>query len=54
MRHIGVIVGGWEYVWTAYGATAAILVGYAASLFLRFRGERLRAEREARQGGSRE
>jgi hypothetical protein len=39
----GVIVGGWEYVWAAYSVTAVILLGYAASLILRYRAERRRA-----------
>jgi hypothetical protein len=38
----GVIVGGWEYVWAAYGLTAAILGGYALSVVLRWRAERRR------------
>jgi heme exporter protein CcmD len=45
----GVIEGGWEYVIAAYGITAAILLGYAASLIARYRAERRRA---ARQGAS--
>jgi heme exporter protein CcmD len=43
----GVIVGGWEFVWAAYAVTAAILVGYAVSVYLRYRAERARREREA-------
>ncbi len=31
----GMIQGGWEYVWGAYGLTAAVLVIYAVSLQLR-------------------
>ena len=41
----GVIVGGWEYVYGAYGATALVLLGYAASVVLRYRAERSRAAR---------
>jgi hypothetical protein len=41
----GVIVGGWEYVWAAYSVTAAILLGYTASLIARYRGERRKAAR---------
>jgi hypothetical protein len=42
----GVIAGGWEYVWAAYSVTAAILLGYAASLIMRYRAEQWRAERQ--------
>ena len=42
----GILSGGWEFVWAAYGATAAVLLGYTLSLVLRFRSERLRSERE--------
>lgn len=28
----GVVVGGWEFVWAAYGITGAALVIYAVSL----------------------
>jgi len=31
----GVIQGGWEYVWMAYGVTWAGLLGYTISLWLR-------------------
>lgn len=33
----GVIVGGWEYVYTVYGVTWAVLALYALSLYLRGR-----------------
>ena len=33
----GVISGGWEFVWAAYGLTGAVLVGYAVSLWVRSR-----------------
>lgn len=36
----GVIVGGWEYVVAAYAVTALVLLGYAASVLLRYRTER--------------
>ncbi|HET8647142.1 MAG TPA: hypothetical protein VFO85_16715, partial [Vicinamibacteria bacterium] len=39
----GEIHGGWEYVWAAYGVSAAILIGYAASVYLRYRHERARS-----------
>ena len=38
----GVIRGGWEFVWAAYGITAAILVGYAVSVIARYRAQRRR------------
>jgi heme exporter protein CcmD len=47
---MGYIEGGWEFVWWAYGVTALVLLGYAGSVVLRYRGERARAEREARRG----
>lgn len=42
----GVIEGGWEFVWGAYGVTALMLLGYALSVHLRFRAERARAQRQ--------
>jgi hypothetical protein len=33
----GIVVGGWEFVWAAYGITAAALAIYAVSLFARLR-----------------
>ena len=33
----GYVVGGWEYVWAAYGITAAVFVFYGISLFARLR-----------------
>ena len=33
----GVIVGGWEYVRAAYVVSAAILLGYAFSVYWRYR-----------------
>ncbi len=41
----GVITGGWEYVWAAYGLTGVVLTTYAVSLLLRLRAETRRAER---------
>ena len=38
----GVITGGWEFVWAAYGVTAAILGGYAVYLHARYRAQRRR------------
>jgi heme exporter protein CcmD len=45
MEH-GVIEGGWEFVWGAYGITALMLLSYALSVHLRFRAERARAKRQ--------
>lgn len=47
---MGVIEGGWEFVWGAYGMTAAVLLLYALSLHARYRFERERAERERLRG----
>jgi hypothetical protein len=33
----GVISGGWEFVWAAYGITAAVFVLYGVSLMSRIR-----------------
>jgi heme exporter protein D len=33
----GVISGGWEFVWAAYGITAALFIVYTISLFVRLR-----------------
>jgi heme exporter protein D len=33
----GVISGGWEFVWAAYGITAAVFVVYTLSLVKRMR-----------------
>ena len=33
----GVVVGGWEFVWAAYGITAAGFALYIASLIARLR-----------------
>ncbi len=38
----GMIEGGWEFVWGAYGVSAAILIGYALSIHRRYRAERRR------------
>jgi hypothetical protein len=34
---MGRIVGGWEYIWAAYGLTWVGLVAYSLSLWLRSR-----------------
>ena len=41
----GVISGGWEYVCAAYAVTAAILLGYAFSVYWRYRIETRRGTR---------
>lgn len=41
----GVVTGGWEYVVAAYTLSAAILLGYACSIYLRYRSERTRRKR---------
>ena len=33
----GVISGGWEFVWAAYGITAAVFTVYTLSLVVRLR-----------------
>lgn len=40
----GIVVGGWEFVWAAYGLTAAAFVLYGFSLAARLRN----AKRNAR------
>jgi hypothetical protein len=40
----GIVTGGWEFVWAAYGLTAAVFVIYAISVFTRLRS----AKRNAR------
>lgn len=47
----GVVQGGWEFVWAAYSVSAAVLLGYAMSIHLRYRAERARARRVDARGG---
>jgi len=47
----GALVGGWEYVWLAYGTTLVVLGGYALSIFIRYRVEMKRHERQTRHPG---
>lgn len=35
----GIVTGGWEFVWAAYGITFAALGGYTISLLLRTRAD---------------
>jgi hypothetical protein len=48
--YTGVIQGGWSFVIAAYSVSAAVLGGYAVSVFIRYRREqdRRRQEGEAR------
>jgi hypothetical protein len=48
----GVVEGGWSFVAAAYLLTAAVLGGYAASVFLRWRKERNRAASDAGRAGT--
>ncbi len=38
----GVIQGGWEFVWAAYGLSAAVLGLYTISILSRYRSEKRR------------
>jgi hypothetical protein len=38
----GVIEGGWEFVWAAYGLSVLVLVAYGISVMARLRTETLR------------
>lgn len=42
----GVIQGGWEFVWAAYGLTAAVLGFYTLSIVARYRSEKRRTDRK--------
>ena len=42
----GVIEGGWEFVIAAYTVSAVVLIGYTASVYMRYRKERARAAAE--------
>ena len=44
----GMIAGGWEFVWSAYGVTVAVLAVYTLSVLSRFRRERRRAVENTR------
>jgi hypothetical protein len=46
---VGVIQGGWAFVWAAYAVSAAILTGYAASVVVRYRALASRRQRERGQ-----
>ena len=51
MQATGVVTGGWEFVVAAYSVSAAVLLGYALSIHMRYRSERERARRDAAGGG---
>jgi len=42
----GILAGGWEYVWLAYGASGVAFLGYTISVLLRYREERRRRARD--------
>jgi heme exporter protein D len=42
----GVVVGGWEYVWAAYGLSLAVFLGYGVMLITKLREELSRAQRD--------
>ena len=44
----GVIQGGWGFVVAAYSVSAVVLLGYALSIFLRYREEKNRAGQQSR------
>lgn len=50
MTGSGVISGGWEFVWAAYGVTVAVLGAYAGTVLFRFRAERARRRAERGEG----
>ena len=52
MSAMGVIEGGWEFVWGAYGVSAGVLLLYALTIHARYRAERRSAGRCG--GGARE
>jgi len=39
----GIVVGGWEFVWAAYGLTAIAFLIYGVTLITRIRDERARS-----------
>ena len=46
----GIVVGGWEFVWAAYGLTAVALFWYGVMVVTRSREERRRAEAGPERG----
>jgi hypothetical protein len=49
VTELGVIHGGWEFVWAAYSVSAFVLFGYALFVHLSYRAERARAVREGEE-----
>jgi heme exporter protein CcmD len=46
----GIVQGGWEFVWAAYGLSVLVLGGYATSVILRLRSaDRAAAKKEAKR-----
>ena len=52
MSGTGVIEGGWGFVVAAYVISAVVLVGYAVSILLRYRAERVWSRREAERSAA--
>ncbi len=48
----GMVQGGWEFVVAAYSVSALVLLGYALSVHVRYRGERRQADRDGSQARS--
>lgn len=46
MNPQGVVVGGWEYVWMAYGVTLAAFLIYGVMLVVKLRAELARAKKD--------
>ena len=44
----GVVVGGWEFVWAAYGVSLLVLLFYTVSVHARYRTELRRASDQRR------
>jgi len=44
MPEVGVVSGGWEYVWAAYVLSGLVFLGYFLSVHLRYRSELARQQ----------
>lgn len=42
----GIVQGGWEFVWLAYGLSAVVVGGYAASVLMRLKQANKKARSE--------
>lgn len=42
----GIVTGGWEFVWAAYGLTFLALAGYGTTIALRLREAKRRSHQE--------